>query len=28
LPPVDRSDDFEVGLDNYTPNQSVFKDLE
>lgn len=28
LPPVNRTDSFEVGLDNYTPNQSVFKDLE
>lgn len=28
LPPVDRTDDFEVGLENYTPNQSVFRNPE
>ncbi|PJB12038.1 MAG: hydrogenase [Flavobacteriales bacterium CG_4_9_14_3_um_filter_40_17] len=28
LPPVDRTDDFEVGLENYTPYESVKKDTE
>lgn len=28
LPPVNRTDDFEVGMENYTPNQSVFRNTE